>query len=346
MARTPTVYRSDDAGAPDLDAIMPTTDDKNKLLFHTILKACLVDGYGSKAAAGWTMPHDEITADGCRFVLTNAANSGSLLFEGGYFSGGATDLRNSTLWACSSVPSMDTPVNAWSFLTKYEDRNSASGDVFHNTGLYLGYLADTWVVIANENTAIVIVGQAAIDFSLTSASNVGKYYSAAFTFGVMHDGGDVYNPDVNNFYMAGGDSGSYASFVQHIGFQSDIFTSLVDIIGLSKSVAHAYSYKAANTENTYSPLSAWLPVPIIYNQYGSSAPDGDASTRMHFAAALTGFRKLLLRPYDTSTLNDFMTDNGFEYGKSFNYQGADWVVFKSYDNVLNVVSLAAAEWGA
>ena len=43
-----TVYRSTDAGAPLL------TNSNGSLI--AVLKACLVDGYGSKASAGWTAP--------------------------------------------------------------------------------------------------------------------------------------------------------------------------------------------------------------------------------------------------------------------------------------------------
>ena len=45
---TVTVYRSTDAGAPLL------TNSNGSLI--AVLKACLVDGYGSKASAGWTAP--------------------------------------------------------------------------------------------------------------------------------------------------------------------------------------------------------------------------------------------------------------------------------------------------
>ena len=55
-----TVYRSTDAGAPLL------TNSNGSLI--AVLKACLVDGYGSKASAGWTAPflrtaaHNHISA--------------------------------------------------------------------------------------------------------------------------------------------------------------------------------------------------------------------------------------------------------------------------------------------
>jgi hypothetical protein len=57
----PTVYRSDDADAPVLNG-MPGA-------MVNLLQKCLVDGYGAKAPAGWTMPF--ISGDGWKAVFRN-----------------------------------------------------------------------------------------------------------------------------------------------------------------------------------------------------------------------------------------------------------------------------------
>lgn len=49
---TPTVYLSTDTSAPVLDG----TDDNS---LCAVLRACLIDGYGTKAAAGWTSPFND-----------------------------------------------------------------------------------------------------------------------------------------------------------------------------------------------------------------------------------------------------------------------------------------------
>lgn len=351
MARTPTVYRWDDPGAPDLSALHSSNNERDLMYFHTVLKACLVTGYGAKAAAGWTMPHEETTVagDGNRFVLTNAAGSGSLLYEGGTFSGNSSYRHTDTLWACNSVQDMDAPVNAWSWNVKYADRNSkGSSDVFHKSGSRYKNKATAWVVVANENTCIVVCGRAAYDFSTSNTSSVDRYYSCMFMFGAMHDGfGGVLSPDSGNFYIAGGYMGDYDDDAYNYGVQTDLLTSIQDILGIEKSDSHGYSYKSLSDAiaKTYSSLSAWLPAPIIYHQYGPSSLDGNSSSRLHFAVALPAIRRLLLCPYNISTLNSFMTSNGFEYGKSFTYQGSDWVAFKSYDDIVNVISLDPDEWG-
>jgi hypothetical protein len=346
MARTPTVFRWDDPGAPDLNAIMPTNNDKKKLFMHTVLKACLVDGYGDRAAAGWTMPQEEITSGGCRFVLTNAANSGSLLYEGGEFSGGSAALEHNTIWACLGAADMNAPINAWSHYTKYEDRNSVSGSQFHQTGLYQGHLCDAWVVIANENTAVFYSGRSAYEFNTSSSAGAAASKVGEFIFGAMHDGrGGVANPGAGNFYIAGGVAGVYAGTAWYNGF-NDCLTSIVDVIGLAKQDSHSFSYNKPSFEKTYSALSAWLPLPLVYMQYGSSGPDGVSVNHMYFAVSLPSVRKLFLQPFDAATLNTFMTGSGFTYAEPFSYQGSDWVVIKSVDDVVQVFSLAASEWGA
>lgn len=347
MARTPTVYRWDDPGAPDLSALHPSNNERDLMYFHTVLKACLVTGYGAKAAAGWIMPHEETTPDGKgnRFVLTNAANSGSLLYEGGTFSGGG-GYNIDTLWACGAVPDMDTPVNAWSWNVKYDDRNTASGNVFHKTGARYKYGCDAWVVIANENTCIVIFGKQATDFNVLNAGGLNLSSSGVFMFGAMHDGlGGVVAPNSGNFYIAIGDKSSYAGLGFGRGLQDALLTSLQDVLGLYKSDSHTYQFNKSTVHSTAVAMDAWLPEPVIYTQFGPSSPSGDSLNNVHFAVALPSMMQLKIAPQAYAELNDFMSDNSFEYGQSVSYNGYDCIVCKSYSSVVNVFSLHPREWG-
>lgn len=70
-----TTYRWDDASAPQLGS---TGDGKAELI--RILKACLVDGYGAKAAAGWTVPFINVNEELAAF--RNATTGGG---SGTYF---------------------------------------------------------------------------------------------------------------------------------------------------------------------------------------------------------------------------------------------------------------------
>lgn len=349
MARTPTVYRWDDPGAPDLSALHTTNDERDLMYFHTVLKACLVTGYGAKAAAGWTMPHEETATamDGNRFVLTNAAESGSLLYEGGAFSGGGAH-RVDTLWACSAVPGLDAPVNAWSWNVKYADRNSeGSSATFHKTGLQYKRDCDAWVVIANENTCIVVCGRAAYDFNVANMDGVSASYSCLFIFGAMHDGfGGVLAPDSGNFYIAGGSKGDYDSYSGNTGMQSDLLTSIQGVTGLVKSGDHEYTYSNPNLIEAYNPINAWLPINVFYTVSGESNPINANVGRRTIAAIVPSYRKLLLNISSVISRKDFMIDNSFEYGVQLAYHGNYWILCKAYDDILDVFSLDPSDWGA
>lgn len=72
-----TVYKKGDAGAPALVYNTAQATIANFAAFKTILKACLVNGYGSKAAAGW-----ELIAEGTQYlVLRNATHTGYVCFS-------------------------------------------------------------------------------------------------------------------------------------------------------------------------------------------------------------------------------------------------------------------------
>lgn len=61
-----TVYRWDDPGAPQITTSAGTADQ-----YKNVLKKCLVEGYGSKAPLGWTIPFED--ANGIVFQNNTAA---------------------------------------------------------------------------------------------------------------------------------------------------------------------------------------------------------------------------------------------------------------------------------
>lgn len=342
MALTPTVYRWDDPGAPDLNAIMPTSDDKRRLFFHTVIRACLVDGYGSKPAAGWAMQHEEITQGGCRFAIRNAIKTGSLLYEGGAFSGGAGTQLADTLWACSDVPNIDTPLNAWSREVKYELRGSGT---YHKTGIYDASSIDAWVVVANENFAVLVTGRSAYEFNSNSVE-FSDNYSTCVGFGVMNTAtvGTVAGPLQGNFFIAGGGYGGYAGRDDYAGFGAQGFTSISDMVGNEKGVAHSVAVATPGIA-TASLLNAWLPRSIVFYQSGASSLSGSSTSYKELAAVVTGVHKLDMYPESRAVLTSFMLAKGFEYGVPVSISGTSWLIFKCDDYFVNAVSLDPEEWG-
>ncbi len=72
----PTVYGRDDSGAPALTYLNNQGSIAQFNALKTILKACLVSGYGAKPAAGWAL-----IAEGDRYlVLRNGTSTGYVCF--------------------------------------------------------------------------------------------------------------------------------------------------------------------------------------------------------------------------------------------------------------------------
>lgn len=69
MTQAVTVYRWDDPGAPQLTGIKPSE-------FLTVFKKCLVEGYGEKPAAGWSIVEESAPTDSPRLVVKNDESNG------------------------------------------------------------------------------------------------------------------------------------------------------------------------------------------------------------------------------------------------------------------------------
>lgn len=139
----PTIYRSDDPGAPDM-----STNGKNGV--YEILKACLVDGYSGKAAAGWSIVYDAWNTDGvCTF--TNAGQSGVLGLA--YNANGTV---GPLVFTASAMIDATTGVNVRSGdnvadianLTDSSAAESGNCSVFGFAG---NNQCEYWCVIANEH---------------------------------------------------------------------------------------------------------------------------------------------------------------------------------------------------
>lgn len=154
------LYTSRDTGAPNLPG--PTFNDNIK----TILLACLVNGYGGKPAAGWTVGHD--VSEG--FSLGNGEGFINFVKEGG-----STSVIYLMEAITSGVAALAEGVNRRS--GPWTDGSSSS--VRHKMGIWTNTLPDTqWCVVADEKTAIFYFT------SYTGGADQGThFYARALYFG-------------------------------------------------------------------------------------------------------------------------------------------------------------------
>ena len=174
-----TVYTHFDAGAPTLSG----TTALSKM--RAVLKACLVDGYGDKPAAGWTMPHD--VSGG--FSLSNGDGVVSFTVR-------ATDQNQLDIYVMESITDASTKIpsgvnrrsgvwsdleNAGSSVRHYLNFSRPSSQGGFNYTLH----GHKWTVVADEKTCIAYLyglnssGQVQefVNSSSSSASiYIGKYW--------------------------------------------------------------------------------------------------------------------------------------------------------------------------
>ncbi|MFB8828340.1 hypothetical protein ACE0DR_01020 [Azotobacter sp. CWF10] len=177
---TITVYSSLDTGAPALPSVGGQRFIDNLKL---ILKACLVDGYGSKPAAGWTVGHDHAdgfslgngfgfvnfvstASDAVAVYLMESITDGSSALAGGYN-------RRSGPW-------FDGQADA--------GRHYHRGAYFYST-----YANKQWCVVADGRTAILLWYASSTvvdnDFYTGGLLYVGEYKQALGNAGFCAIGG-------------------------------------------------------------------------------------------------------------------------------------------------------------
>ena len=154
------MYKSTDSGAPTL------TGQASSLI--ALLSACLVDGYGSQAAAGWTKPFTG--TDLAVFQNTTSGGSGMCLrvSDAGSSTGGTREalVRGYATMSDVNTGTVETPTAA-QVSTSIVWRKSNTTDS----------TARSWVLIADDRTVYLCVNTG----TLTGEYGSGTYGAGDFT---------------------------------------------------------------------------------------------------------------------------------------------------------------------
>lgn len=138
---TPTVYRFDDAGAPQVVNGTPSE-------YMNIIKKCLVDGYGSKAALGWSVV-DEDTTDAPFLALKNGPQG-----TGGVFMMDAqSNANNATFTVQCAIDYVDrTTFSRGS--RKTAQRNTSSSTNMSTNWILIGTARCFYFICTSANNAV------------------------------------------------------------------------------------------------------------------------------------------------------------------------------------------------
>lgn len=161
MAQAVTVYRWDDAGAPQLDLVSPSR-------IITILKKCLVDGYGSKSPLGWTLAYEDAS------TFKVAFRNSPVLGSGGYVQ----------FW---STNGSDSPVTMYAKVSQ----SMAALDDFFNPG-YIGLInpANTfkrWIIIGTSTGFYFLLHHETSNYGVGSNNFERSYFFGDFISTVTND---------------------------------------------------------------------------------------------------------------------------------------------------------------
>jgi len=200
----PTVYYYDDPGAPVLSS--------GQDAFYQIILACLVDGYGSKPAAGWSVVYDDWASGGVA-SFTNQQQSGVLGVVRSPQAGNAP-----FLFISEAMLDARTPINARSGIGIISDIGEFSEGSKQQQRPWIRSLAiGAWCVVANENCAWIFVASSDSDLHRygASSSRTSNSFMGVCGIGALRDVrglGGVSDAELGNFHIVGGNWGTNSGY--------------------------------------------------------------------------------------------------------------------------------------
>lgn len=202
-----TAYHRDQAGAPALSYTANQYDVAHFTAFKTILKACLVTGYGSFPAAGWSL-----VAEGSDYlVLRNGSASGYVCFS---WLGGQT-----TVYLAETYTGMSGRVMTGDGLKSGAAANNASPQRINATALAYAANSSTWSLVADDKSFVLALS-CAINTSAVELGSSSVNANAPLTLYVGED-------SLGHFIAVGGiNSSSTAPTLSMAVFDGGGFTAL------------------------------------------------------------------------------------------------------------------------
>ena len=280
-----TVYRSTDAGAPSYPA--SSTNGAAASAFMDILKACLVDGYGSKPAAGWSVDYEDTTVQKRRIGLSN----GNGVFEVVTWASVSVGLF---IWDSITTPGVGSiyddswpgvvseGVNGWQHERIPAPGNSSDAVACLYVNTFQSSQASNiaWTVVADDKAFWFLShypeGHSSVDASDSLNNAKGSYYPQLFVGAVKSP--DLLRDDPGNFFLGFG-GGSVPTAVNATGGSQQSlsnFWGLRTPVGTLPSAANNSDFEPYGLDfdrykrNPLSSVRALLPALCSYK--GSDVP--------------------------------------------------------------------------
>lgn len=342
----PTVYSWDDPGAPAWPA------NANGLGLYEVLKACLVNGYGAKSGAGWSVVYDDYATSG-NFSITNGLQTGVL----GLYHSKASGMHyyEPLLYVAESMSAFDTPINGKSLAMQITQTgfNYSYNAAVHGVGSYKGSggnYSPRWIVIANENWAWVAFssspsGHAAFNANPPLLISGQWQCCPVIGFGAINSTLSAYGSgasvQLGNFHIVGGKQGVDLGYANNIFVSAAAWTGLRDHEGMPTS--RSYCHLLPFSYGTYCPgllYEGQLIQGVLYSSTSASAVNGN-SIQLGRCPGIFGWRDLW--SFGSSSQMASHHPGGVTYKDIITLDGRQFI-YGIEGRVPIFISLVGADW--
>jgi len=195
---TITVYRSTDTSAPTMSGTIGS--------MITVLDACLITGYGSQPAAGWTKPYSGTNLAVYRMAATASPATGM------YLRVDDTAAQVARIRGFAAMSDVNTGTNPFPIDAQ------VSGGLSMRKSITAAATARPWVLIADDRGFYLFVQGNQTVFGLTDSSDTAMFF------------GDIISnesPDGNECVLIGSTSSAVTGNVQTFGTVATTYSSAV-----------------------------------------------------------------------------------------------------------------------
>lgn len=297
-----TMYRMTDAGAPGWQAYAQYETAKRTM---QIIKACLVDGYGSKGPAGWSLVYEDTTAGKHRMAISNGNGAvefvtwgaGSIaIFVWEELTTPGTGRLGTDPWAtvisagANGLSSNNNPLPGTSSNQVAGLRPDYWGTPYSNNS--------EWTIVADEKSFWFTVHHPEGSASAPPGNSfpfTNNYHAQLFCGAVKS--ADFAPDDVGNFFVLHGTT--YAGTAANNDYSANGFAT--NVMGLrtptnlapgSNMALRSYAMPAQFAANPYSSARAILPYMLTYDGPDKPVPSGiNANSDEYAFATIPGIGK-------------------------------------------------------
>lgn len=338
------IYRSTDSGAPALPSGSPQ-QNRGKYLMD-VIKACLVDGFGTNPAAGWTLDYQDTTTDKYRMAISNGNGVVEFVTWGGYGVG-------MFIWDSITTPGTgrlnDDPyndvvsegVNGW----KHEQSPVPGVDSEYCMGVNCAALYDInsstldWTVYADDKSAWILFhypdGHSSAEPGDTVSSAADNSHPQLF-FGALKSP-DLARGDQGNLFIGYGNLGFPATSGEPTSGNTkaiNYFWGLRTPTGDLPSSANGSDFNIyewdANTYagNPFSSMRVIIPAIVFYQGTDTYRPASMSSAYAHYGfASLPGVGQFAP---EAQGVEDFWAYYTAEFSSTWNLEkhtfgGIEWM---------------------